>query len=200
MSVTQPASADHSFAQRMEEIIQRVGGPTALARKAGVSQAVVHKYRNAVSTPDVPRLIALAQAAEVRVEWLATGAGPKEPGPDALIAQLAAEGELVPVDDRHYPGMYARRGTSAHARLATLKALTSTATAEAHADLTAVIQGAPAIAKGFGWPINGDQISDLILRAHSKLRERPSPGGPVNAGELIRAVVDAYEELRGKKR
>lgn len=64
-----------TFPERMNVLIDRVGGPIALARKAGLSRRVIDKYRTGESEPSRSRLVALAEAGDVSVAWLATGEG-----------------------------------------------------------------------------------------------------------------------------
>lgn len=53
-------------------------------------------YRDARSRPTLPAMIALAQAADINLQWLATGEGPKESHEALLRAGLPAS-ELVQV-------------------------------------------------------------------------------------------------------
>lgn len=66
-------NADPGFVERMNVLIGRVGGPGELARTAHLSRRVIDKYRRGESDPSRARLIAMAVAANVSVEWLATG-------------------------------------------------------------------------------------------------------------------------------
>lgn len=75
MTAFPPASADCGFQERMNILAERVGGFAILARKSGLSRRVLDKYRNGESDPSRLRLVALAAAAGVSVEWLATGTG-----------------------------------------------------------------------------------------------------------------------------
>jgi len=65
-----------AFIERMNVAIIRAGGVGALAEKASLSRAVIEKYRRGQSDPSRLRLIAMANAADVALEWLATGSGP----------------------------------------------------------------------------------------------------------------------------
>lgn len=51
----------------------------SFALRANLSPPVIKKYVVNDSTPNVERLVAIAEAAGVTVEWLATGKGPKYP-------------------------------------------------------------------------------------------------------------------------
>lgn len=92
------------FPVRLEAIIRKCGGAASLARAAGLSDRVVGKWKSGESEPNVSRLVALARAAGVSVEWLATGRGSvddqvlDDPGlyDEGLDAELVAQaaGEL----------------------------------------------------------------------------------------------------------
>lgn len=64
---------DSAFVARIHHVVELAGGIAALSRKCHLSRAVIHKYLNGDSDPSRMRLIALAQAAGVSVDWLATG-------------------------------------------------------------------------------------------------------------------------------
>ncbi|MGK7345428.1 MAG: LexA family transcriptional regulator [Candidatus Nitrospinota bacterium M3_3B_026] len=69
-----------SFRQRMEYIAMMAGNATALSKKSGVSRRAVGLYLSGKSDPTRKRLVAMAKAAGVTVEWLATGEGPIQRG------------------------------------------------------------------------------------------------------------------------
>lgn len=69
-------SAMTNFSDRLWESI---GDESVLsfAKRAGVSEGVVRKYVKGGAEPTVSRLIAMADAAGVSINWLATGRGSK---------------------------------------------------------------------------------------------------------------------------
>ena len=69
-----------AFGERMAVAIQRAGGATRMAEKAGVSGSVLRKWRAGHSDPSRTHLINMARAAGVSVEWLATGEGDPDQG------------------------------------------------------------------------------------------------------------------------
>jgi transcriptional regulator with XRE-family HTH domain len=69
----------HSFIERMEQCAAHVGSVSELARRAGISQSGIRRYFSG-GEPTRPHLIALAHAADVSLNWLATGRS--EPGTD----------------------------------------------------------------------------------------------------------------------
>lgn len=72
---------DPAFVDRINVLIERAGGAAPLARASGLSEGVIAKYRRGESDPSRARLVALAAAGGVSVEWLATGrrAAPSDP-------------------------------------------------------------------------------------------------------------------------
>ncbi|WP_088699682.1 helix-turn-helix domain-containing protein [Halomonas campaniensis] len=65
-----------AFGERVAIAINRVGGSTKMAEIAGVSTSVLSKWRRGESDPSRSRLIKMASAAGISLEWLATGEGP----------------------------------------------------------------------------------------------------------------------------
>lgn len=78
------ADLDPDFIGRINVLIDRMGGAAPLARASGLSEGVIAKYRRGESDPSRMRLVALAAAGGVSVEWLATGrrAAPSDPQAD----------------------------------------------------------------------------------------------------------------------
>lgn len=65
-----------TFSDRVEKIVRTAGGVPSLARKSGLSDAVIRKWLGGHSDPSRANLVKLADAAGVHIEWLATGRGP----------------------------------------------------------------------------------------------------------------------------
>lgn len=88
------------FCERMNVLIDVVGGPAELARKSGLSRRVIDKYKSGESDPSRSRLVALAAAAGVSLRWLATGDGPmKDADPVATIRPAGGLPQGVPIYD-----------------------------------------------------------------------------------------------------
>jgi transcriptional regulator with XRE-family HTH domain len=68
---------------RIREIVDDAGGPSILARRAGLTPSTVGQYlsdqEGRASEPGVAALVKLAKAANVSIAWLATGELPKVP-------------------------------------------------------------------------------------------------------------------------
>ncbi|WP_373100830.1 MULTISPECIES: XRE family transcriptional regulator [Pasteurellaceae] len=63
-----------SFSERLRELIGNKSG-RAFAKEAGISYSTLHNYLTDTSLPTLDNLIALANYADVSVQWLATGQG-----------------------------------------------------------------------------------------------------------------------------
>ena len=70
------AYSDNPFSNRIKKIIELTGSAEKLANISGMSSRVIGKYLAGKSDPTRKKLIALADAAQVNIEWLATGDGP----------------------------------------------------------------------------------------------------------------------------
>lgn len=90
--VSEPNS--DAFADRIDLIINSVGGNSEFARKCGASESVVRSWRKGDSDPSRKRLIAIAEAFDVSLVWLATGTG--EMRPDTSKAQRLQNSDLAP--------------------------------------------------------------------------------------------------------
>lgn len=93
------AEKARSFQERINVLIDRCGGPTELSKRSGLSRRVIDKYRNGESDPSRQRLVALAEAAEVSISWLANGEGDMEassaPGAPHREEQSTLDEELL---------------------------------------------------------------------------------------------------------
>lgn len=68
---------DEPFISRLRILISRVGSASALVRQTKISTSGFQKYLSG-GEPTRRVLIGLAEAAQVRLEWLMTGSGPME--------------------------------------------------------------------------------------------------------------------------
>ena len=68
---------DHAAAeplqQRLDKVLRKFRSVADLARLLGVSDNAIYKWLSGRGQPSVANLVALAKAAEVSIEWLATG-------------------------------------------------------------------------------------------------------------------------------
>jgi transcriptional regulator with XRE-family HTH domain len=65
------------FAKRLRECERDAGSVYALAKRCGVAIPTLKRYHGG-SEPSLTMLVKIAQAANVRVEWLATGNGVRQ--------------------------------------------------------------------------------------------------------------------------
>lgn len=79
-----------SFTDRLREVINKAGGQDKLAVKSGISKSTISKYSLGLSDPTRKKLIALAAAGNVNIEWLINGTNKRdrEPLDTALIFTL----------------------------------------------------------------------------------------------------------------
>lgn len=75
------ANADYLVAlgQRIADIANMRGGKRALARTLGIHESMLYRYINGDNALSVPMLVAIANAGNVDVAWLATGSGIAQP-------------------------------------------------------------------------------------------------------------------------
>lgn len=81
--------------QRAHLVAERAGGMAALARKSGVPQTTIHRVLNG-GEMKAGVLVAIAAAAGVRLEWLATGTGPMRADGAGFAEEAAAFAAAVP--------------------------------------------------------------------------------------------------------
>lgn len=77
--VTSPSGEGDEFTLRLKQLVALEGSVSALAKKAGISHSGLLRYL-AGGDPSRKVLIALSQAANVDLTWLATGRGEKHHG------------------------------------------------------------------------------------------------------------------------
>ncbi|HYG91170.1 MAG TPA: helix-turn-helix transcriptional regulator [Azospirillum sp.] len=82
----------------MDQAAKLAGNATRLAEKSGISRRAIGEYLAGKAEPSRPRLVAIAAAAGVRVEWLATGEGPMrvddKSGPDDGVSSTNTTAQL----------------------------------------------------------------------------------------------------------
>lgn len=86
---------------RLRAAVDAAGGPGGIAARSGVSVRSLHHYLSGRSPMKLPVALAIARAAGVRLEWLATGEGPmRAPETGRLEAGAEPAG-----DDAGQPGL-----------------------------------------------------------------------------------------------
>lgn len=86
-----------SFAARLNECLMGES-VRSFAKRTNLSETAVRKYVNGESTPNVERLVAIAEGAGVSVEWLATGKkdNPHKQPVDTEVSAVEDEFALIP--------------------------------------------------------------------------------------------------------
>lgn len=80
-------SSEYELKDRLRLAIGDEPG-NAFARRAGVAESVLRKYL-AGAQPSADRLVAMADAAGVSIEWLAAGRGPRKGAAGGVAVHLA---------------------------------------------------------------------------------------------------------------
>lgn len=87
---------DQGLAARIRECAGIVGSGAELARISGINRRTLERYLAGESSPNAAALGSIAVAAEVSLDWLILGAGPKKrEGGWALISQDARRFGIV---------------------------------------------------------------------------------------------------------
>lgn len=68
------------FICRIQQIVDIVGGPSAMSEKSGLARRTINAYMAGETDPSRERILALAKASGVRPEWLLTGEDPQKIG------------------------------------------------------------------------------------------------------------------------
>lgn len=103
-----------AFKDRIKKIIELTNSAEKLANISGMSSRAIGQYLSGTSDPSRKKLIALANAAQVNIEWLATGNGPMKKGerPDINLTLLSLVIEIFETyekecEDKYPPGQKA---------------------------------------------------------------------------------------------
>jgi transcriptional regulator with XRE-family HTH domain len=68
----------NEFADRLRLLVNKLGSIKKLSSSSNVSEGVIKNYLSGQSEPTRKKLIALANAGGVNIEWFLTGEGPAE--------------------------------------------------------------------------------------------------------------------------
>jgi phage repressor protein C with HTH and peptisase S24 domain len=75
----------NNFAGRLKLVSEKFSSVSAFARESGVSEGAMRKWLRGISSPSTDNLVAIANAGDVSVEWLATGSLPQEATEDQIM-------------------------------------------------------------------------------------------------------------------
>lgn len=81
------------FRARLTQVVQSFGSVVAAARVVGVSDNAIYKWLAGRGQPSVNNLVALARAARVSIEWLATGEESKQSA--QAITRAVEHGDFI---------------------------------------------------------------------------------------------------------
>lgn len=84
------------FATRLREVIDAYGSASGLAKAIDRSEGAVRKWLRGESEPNVTDLRCVCETTGVRIEWLATGSGPRDAQPDGVRDSSAPPYESRP--------------------------------------------------------------------------------------------------------
>lgn len=104
----------HSFIERLREVVEYVGGQKELERLSGVDQTTISAWLNRVKNPKFQTVKKIADATGFDAEWLYLGRGPKRPEDDlpAEADRTALDCELLATIIEHVESAFALRGAS----------------------------------------------------------------------------------------
>ncbi len=72
------------ISKRIDEVIKKAGGQTAISEKTGIPLKSISNYCLGISPPKLEPLIQIAKATNVSLDWLATGEGSFNKNADML--------------------------------------------------------------------------------------------------------------------
>jgi Helix-turn-helix. len=113
------------LAMRIQLLIAREGGTSALARRCGCSEGTVRNWRDGHSDPSRARCVMLARALNISLQWLVTGEGPMHPERDEHHDDASAGSAPSSVATMVAPAAPPASGIDAQRLAATLKLLQS---------------------------------------------------------------------------
>lgn len=81
-----------AFSERLRQLVGGKRQISAFARECGLSNSTVRQYLSG-SVPGLDKVIQIAKAKNVSVQWLATGEGPRDNAPSAGLPQVGTQQE-----------------------------------------------------------------------------------------------------------
>ncbi len=136
---------EETFADRIDGAIKRIGGVGKACSAASITYPTIARWKDGSSDPKLSNLKALANAAKVNLEWLATGQGPMtkqvQDGESSVLHEpagiynvttdTASSGQLVAREtDKEYAmvPLYGVRAAAGHGTIVEREELTGTVT------------------------------------------------------------------------
>jgi phage repressor protein C with HTH and peptisase S24 domain len=87
---------DQNFQSRLDQVLRQFASVAELARAVSVSDNAIYKWMSGRGQPSVANLVALARAARVSLEWLATGHETSDIEPNARSTTDRSDYVFVP--------------------------------------------------------------------------------------------------------
>lgn len=77
------------FAARLRQVLKGHGSASSLAKAIARSEGAVRKWLRGESEPNVTDLRTVSEVTQTRIEWLVSGAGPRnlQPEPDSAVRE-----------------------------------------------------------------------------------------------------------------
>jgi hypothetical protein len=89
MSGRRERQENGGFATRLREVIDAYGSASGLAKAIDRSEGAVRKWLRGESEPNVTDLRCVCETTATRIEWLATGNGPRKAEPEGVLRDPA---------------------------------------------------------------------------------------------------------------
>ena len=84
------------ISKRIDEVIKKAGGQTAISEKTGIPLKSISNYCLGISPPKLEPLIQIAKATNVSLDWLATGEGlPEKDHLDEMVKEIKIDADLM---------------------------------------------------------------------------------------------------------
>lgn len=84
------------ISKRIDEVIKKAGGQTAISEKTGIPLKSISNYCLGISPPKLEPLIQIAKATNVSLDWLATGEGmPEKDHLDEMVKDIKVDADLM---------------------------------------------------------------------------------------------------------
>lgn len=164
------------LAMRIQLLIAREGGASALARRCDCSEGTVRNWRDGHSDPSRARCVTLARALNISLQWLVTGEGSMHPEHNEHHDDASAESAPPSVATTVAPTTTPAAGIDAQRLAATLKLLQSyicliggSLNIEQRSELVAELYGLLGAA---GEPQDVDRLIAFHSRLGAQLRNR----------------------------
>lgn len=94
------------FKYRLKSIVDKEPSVNAFAKKCECTEGALRSYLAGKSMPGLDKLVSIAKAGRVSLEWLAIGADPKVCDPSYMYAMFGSDTELQEIVDllqKHVP-------------------------------------------------------------------------------------------------